>query len=277
MKIRLRCRRSVTDCEQAFAEATHSATRTMPTLLDNAPDSLTAASARLDALRHRMIGMLEWFAALVALAVILLLTESVALAASVGAGAIAALVICGLALDERRRLLMSLVAIGDANSIPEVRALAERLAHDPAERRRVAAALRTAARAGGIGSRAPMVVAPGRVALYAPRLLALADAIGDERRVVTAPAIALCRRLLSDGAVSPLYNPHLPARELERVLAVVEAGIAPSAAPAGAAALAADSAFERFSLGPSTSFAPPAMLDVDDGERLERSPRRRRT
>jgi hypothetical protein len=206
----------------------------MPTPLDNAPQSLSAASARLDALRTRLIQMLEWFAALVILGVVLLLTESAALAGSVGAGAVTALVLCGLAVDERRRLLLSLVAQGDANAIPEVRALANRLTHDPAERRRVAGALRTAARASqasGLGSRAPMVVAPGRVARYAPRLLALADAIGDEHRAVTAPAIALCRRLLTDGAGSPLYNPHLSERELDRVLALVEAGIAPARVP----------------------------------------------
>jgi hypothetical protein len=203
----------------------------MPTLLDNAPLSLSAAAAQLEALRRRMIQLLEWFAALVVLAVVLLFTESVALAGSVGAGAITALVICGLAVDERRRLLLSLVAMGDANSIPEVGALADRLAHDPAERRRVAASLRTAARAGRMGVaayRAPMVVAQGRVARYAPRLLALADAIADERVCVSPPAVALCRRLLTDGAGSPLYNPNLSERELDRVLAAVEAGIAPA-------------------------------------------------
>jgi hypothetical protein len=209
----------------------------MPRLLDNAPQSLSAASAQLDGLRTRMIQMLEWFAALVILAVVLLLTESVALACSVGAGAVTALVLLGLALDERRGLLLSLVALGDANAIPEVRALAERLAHDPAERRRVADSLRTAARAGqatGPGARAPIVVAPGRVARYAPRLLALADAIADEHHMVTAPAIALCRRMLTDGAGSPLYNPQMSERELERVLAVVEAGITPVSAPESA-------------------------------------------
>jgi hypothetical protein len=219
----------VTDSEHAFAGSVHSATWIMPTLLDNAPPSLSAASAQLAALRHRTIQTLEWFAALVVLTVVLALTESVTLAGAVGAGAVTALVICALAVDERRRLLLSLVAIGDANSIPEVRALAERLANDPAERRRVATSLRTAARAGrpGIaGYRAPMVVAAGRVALVAPRLLALADAIGDERIAVSPPAVALCRRLLTDGVGSPLYNPNLPERELDRVLAVVEAGIA---------------------------------------------------
>ena len=210
----------------------------MPTLLDNAPQSLSAASERLAALRVRMIQMLEWFVALVVLAGVLLLTESVALAGAVGAGAVTALIICGLALDERRRLLVSLVAMGDATSIPEVAALAERLAHDPAERRRVAASLRTAAsaaRPGGIGSRAPMIVAPGRVAMYAPRLLAVADAIGDERISVSPPAVALCRRLLTDGVGSPLYNANLPERELDRVLALVEAGVAATPAIAGPA------------------------------------------
>ena len=204
----------------------------MPTLLDNAPQSLTAASAQLAALRHRMIQMLEWFTALAVLTVVLLFTESATLAGAVGAGAVTALVIGGLAFDERRRLLLSLVAMGDATSIPEVGALADRLAHDPAERRRVAASLRTAVSAGrpGVaGYRAPMVVAPGRVALVAPRLLALADAFGDQRIAVSPPAVALCRRLLTDGVGSPLYNPHLPERELDRVLKVVEAGIAPAA------------------------------------------------
>ena len=122
--------------------------------------------------------------------------------------------------------------MGDANAIPEVAALADRLANDPAERLRVAASLRTAAHAGqpGLaGYRAPMVVAPGRVALVAPRLLALADAIGDQRVSVSPPAVALCRRLLTDGVGSPLYNPNLPERELDRVLKVVEAGVAPAA------------------------------------------------
>jgi hypothetical protein len=225
----------VTDCEHAFAGDVHSSVWIMPTLLDNAPPSLSAASAQLAALRDRTIQMLEWFVALVVLAVVLALTESVALAGAVGAGAVTALVIGGLAVDERRRLLLSLVAMGDANSIPEVAALAERLAHDPAERHRVAASLRTAARAsrrGVAGYRAPMVVAPGRIALYAPRLLALADAIGDQRVSVSPPAVALCRRLLSDGVGSPLYNANLPERELDRVLAIVEAGIAPRTAVA---------------------------------------------
>ena len=193
----------------------------MPALIDDAHRNLSAASARLAELRHRTSAMLEWCVALLVLGGVLWLVGSTGLAVSVAAGAIAALVIGGLALDERRRLVLGLVAQGDAFSIPEVRALADRLAHDPAQRRRVASSLRTAARAG----RAPLMLAPGRVARYGPRLLALATAIEDERRAVSPSAMALCRTLLSDGAGSPLYNPNLPERDLDRVLAAVEAGL----------------------------------------------------
>ncbi|MFZ0386263.1 MAG: hypothetical protein WAL22_11390, partial [Solirubrobacteraceae bacterium] len=67
---------------------------------------------------------------------------------------------------------------------------------------------------------------------YAPRLLALADAIGDVRVSVSPAAVALCRRLLTDGAGSPLYNPNVPEWELDRVLAAVEAGVSPAATAA---------------------------------------------
>jgi hypothetical protein len=195
----------------------------MPPLMQN----LSAASARLTELRDRGIAMLGWFVALLVLGGVLWLVGSTGLAFAIVAGAVTALVIGGLAVDERRRLVLSLVVQGDATSIPEVRALAHRLANDPRERGKVASSLRTAARAGRSGGRAPMLVAPGRAAAYAPRLLALADAIDDQRRVVSPSAVALCRTLLSDGAGSPLYNPNVPARELDRVLAAVEAGLTP--------------------------------------------------
>ncbi|MFZ0385987.1 MAG: hypothetical protein WAL22_10010, partial [Solirubrobacteraceae bacterium] len=114
MKIPLRSSRCVTDCEQALVVRAQSGTWIMPTLLDNAPQSLSAAAAQLATLRHRMLQMVEWFVALVVLSGVLLLTESVALAAAVGAGAVTALAIGGLAVDERRRLLLSLVAMGNA-------------------------------------------------------------------------------------------------------------------------------------------------------------------
>jgi hypothetical protein len=199
----------------------------MSTLLDHDRPSLTSASARLQELRKRMLAMGEWCLSLLVLGGVLWLVGSTHLAIAVATGAVAAVVIGGLAFDERRRMVLTLVAQGDATSIPEVRALAHRLTHDPAERHRLAGSLRTAARSGRGGARAPMVVASGRVAAYAPRLLALADAIEDPRRTVTAASVALCRTLLCDGANSPLYNPNLSERELDRVLRAVEAGIAP--------------------------------------------------
>jgi hypothetical protein len=169
----------------------------------------------------------EWCISLLVLGGVLWLVGSPGLAISVAVGAVAAVAIGALAVDDRRRMVLALVAQGDANSIPEVRALADRLAGDPSERHRVATSLRTAARAKGVGGRAPMLVAPGRVTAYAPRLLALADAIEDPRRTVSPPAVAMCRGLLCDGASSPLYNPNLSEHDLDRVLRAVEAGIAP--------------------------------------------------
>jgi hypothetical protein len=200
----------------------------MPTL-SYPHQNLSAAATRLAELRDRTLAAVEWCLALLIGGGVLWLVRSHDLAFSVGAGAVAAVAVGALAADERRRLLLGLVIQGDATSIPEVSALADRLANDPRERRRVAASLRAAARADHAGGRAPVVIAPGRVTTYAPRMLALADAIADEHRAVTPPAVALCRTLLSDGAGSPLYNPNVPERELDRVLAVVEAGIAPAA------------------------------------------------
>ena len=188
--------------------------------------NLSAARTRLTQLRERTRGTVEWCVALLILGGVLWLIGSRDLAFSVAAGAVAAVVTGALAEDERRRLLLGLVVQGDATSIPEVRALADRLANDPSERRRVAKALRTAARANPAASRASAAIATGKVAVYAPRMLALADTIADEDRVVTPRAVALCRTLLCDGAISPLYNVNLPESELDRALAAIEAGIA---------------------------------------------------
>ena len=212
----------------------------MPTLPSEQQD-LRTASTRLSRLRDRTRAAVEWCMALLILGGVLWLVGSDDLAFAVGAGAVAAVAIGALAVDERRRLLLALVIQGDATSIPEVGALAERLAHDPMQRRRVARALRTAVRANRHAGGAPGAIDYGRIEARAPRLLALADAIDDERHTVTPSAIALCRTLLSDGAGSPLYNPNLSERELDRTLAVVEAGIAPSArGQVAAGPLAAD-------------------------------------
>jgi hypothetical protein len=197
----------------------------MPSL-SHPHQNLSTASTRLTELHDRTRAAVEWCLALLIGGGVLWLVGSRNLAFAVGDGAVAAVVVGGLAVDERRRLLLGLVVQGDATSIPEVGALADRLAHDPAERRRIAVALRAAAcrdRAGQMGA----TINHRRVAACAPRLLAVADAVADQHRVVAPSSVALCRTLLTDGAGSPLYNPNLPERELDRMLAVVEAGIAP--------------------------------------------------
>jgi hypothetical protein len=226
MKIWLRSRRCVTDHEQAFAKRRNAGTA-MSGLTGDAPQNLSAASKRLAELHDRMRAAGEWCASLLILGAVLWLAGSRALAFPVAAGAAAAVVIGALAADERRRMLFGLVVQGDATSIPAVRTLADRLANDPGARHRVAAGLRTAARADQVTGRTPTAIASGRAANHARRMLALADAIDDPRRTASPAAVALCRTLLTDGASSPLYNPNVPESELDRVLAVVEAGIAP--------------------------------------------------
>ncbi|HEX5191763.1 MAG TPA: hypothetical protein VFW09_03110 [Solirubrobacteraceae bacterium] len=197
----------------------------MPSLRSEHLD-LTTATRRLAELRDRTRAAAEWCVALLIGGGLLWLLHSRELAFAVAAGAVAAVVVGAFAVDARRLLLLGLVVQDDATSIPEVGALADRLAHDPAQRRRVAAALRTAARVARSGGHGPSPITPSRVGPYVPRLEALADAIADDRRDVAPAAVALCRRLLCDGAGSPLYNTNLPERELDRALAAAEAGIA---------------------------------------------------
>ena len=195
--------------------------------LSHPHQNLTTASSRLTELHDRTRAAIEWCVALLIGGGVLWLVGSHALAFAAGAGAAAAVVVGAFAVDDRRRLVLGLVVQGDATSIPEVSALADRLAHDPAERRRVAAALRAVSSGDRSGGGMPTTINPGRAAAYAPRMLALADAIADQQRAVAPQAVALCRTLLTDGAISPLYNPNLPERDLDRVLAAAEAGVAP--------------------------------------------------
>jgi hypothetical protein len=64
-----------------------------------------------------------------------------------------------------------------------------------------------------------------RVARYARELEALArDLLAPGVRVHPA-SIARCRRLLTEGAESPLYNDRLPAEDVALVLRRIRAGI----------------------------------------------------
>jgi hypothetical protein len=136
-------------------------------------------------------------------------------------GAAGALGLLGLCRSDRSRLLVALVAQGDAWALDGVRDAAERLC-SPRELRRLARGLRDAAAAGMTGAQVSMMVNPARAGDVRDRLLALAERLSDPPVKVSAPAAAICRRLLCDAQHSPLYNPHVPERDLGRVLDLLE-------------------------------------------------------
>jgi hypothetical protein len=137
----------------------------------------------------------------------------------IGAGG--SLGLLGLCRSDRTRLLVALVAQGDAWALDGVRDAAERLC-SPRELRRLARGLRAAAAAGMTGAQVSMMVDPARASDVRERLLALAERLSDPLVKVSAPAVAICRRLLCDAQHSPLYNPHVPERDLRRVLDLLE-------------------------------------------------------
>lgn len=140
-------------------------------------------------------------------------------------GAAGALGLLGLCRSDRSRLLVALVAQGDAWALDGVRDAAERLC-SPRERRRLARGLRDAAAAGMTGAQLSMMVDPARAGDVRDRLLSLAERLSDPLVKVSAPAAAICRRLLCDPQHSPLYNPHVPERDLARVLDLLERDLA---------------------------------------------------
>jgi len=116
-----------------------------------------------------------------------------------------------------------LVAQGDALSIADVRAHAQRLG-TPRERRRLADGLRTAVASVTTGAHVPVMVNAPRVDDFAARLLGIAEAIADPGVSFSPQALALCGQMLHDPMRSPLCNPQVPERELPRILELVERG-----------------------------------------------------
>jgi hypothetical protein len=203
----------------------------VPGLLDQPQLDHAHARRQLDDLRSRA-RHLGWFGAALGLAgaVLVGLGQSRP-GVPLLIGTAAALGLLGLCRTDRRRLLVRLVAQGDAWALDGVRELARELC-TPRERRRLAGGLKAAAEAGRTGAQLSMMVDAARAGDAGDRLLALADRFGDPLVAVSAQAAAICRRLLCDARHSPLYNPHVPERDLSRVLDLLEGDLRPG--PLGA-------------------------------------------
>jgi hypothetical protein len=196
----------------------------VPGFLDLPQLDLEQSLARLRELRARG-------RQLAALTLALALAGAVLLAAVGGSagvplliGSAGALGLLGLCRSDRRRLLVALVAQGDAWALDGVRDAAEYL-RSPRELRRLARGLRAAAAAGMTGAQVTMMVDPARAGDVRDRLLALAERLSDPLVKVSGPAAAICRRLLCDAQHSPLYNPHVSERDLGRVLDLLESDL----------------------------------------------------
>lgn len=196
----------------------------MPGLLQQELLDLRTAEHRLEGLRRRARQLAALGVLLTCAAAVLIGVSPAGPGVPLGVGALAAFGLCGIARADRRRLLVRLVAQGDALAIDSVRACAERLS-SRRERERLAQGLRLALRAIAPGTQAPIMVDPGRVDDCAPRLRGLADSVADPRVSCTPQALALCGQLLHDPTRSPLCNPHVPKWELWRILDLVEQGL----------------------------------------------------
>lgn len=197
----------------------------MPGFLDLPQLDLEQALTRLRELRARGRHLAALTLALAVAGALLVTAVSGSVGVPLLIGAAGALGLLGLCRSDRTRLLVALVAQGDAWALEGVRDAAARLCR-PRELRRLARGLRAAAAAGMTGAQVSIMVDPARASDARDRLLALAERLSDPLVKVSAPAAAICRRLLCDAQHSPLYNPHVPERDLGRVLDLLERDLA---------------------------------------------------
>ena len=146
------------------------------------------------------------------------------LAASLLLGAAVGVAVAAVARGDRQKLLTRLVAQGDGERCAAARRLAADLVAGP-RRRRLAAGLERAASVARLGIHEYTHVRPDRAFSARTELLQLAAAFRDDDATIAPVSAALCRRMLCEGAVSPLYNPRIPEDELARLLRAIAAGI----------------------------------------------------
>jgi hypothetical protein len=178
------------------------------------------AAARLEGLRHQRRSRLGMSAAAAGMAALALIVSNT-LAISVGTG-VAALLVLALSDTFRRRELLALLALNpNAYVVPDVKRYGDRLTV-PRGRQRLARALeRVLSQAGSPYS----YCIGGRVNKFRKELEALAASLRTPGARVEPTSVALCWRLLTRAAESPLYNWKLPADELGFEVQRIQAGI----------------------------------------------------
>jgi hypothetical protein len=197
-------------------------------LLDQKPLDLRDAERRLLALGRRTHELIGLGLVLAAVAAFTVVVDPSGPGVPIAIGAVSAFGLAALRRADRRKLLAQLVVQGDALAITEVKLYAQQLT-TARERRRLADGLRMAVASVGQGAHVTVMVNAPRVDDFAPRLLGIAEAISDQAVSFNPQALALCGQMLHDPMRSPLCNPHVPERELPRILELVERGRVSSA------------------------------------------------
>lgn len=139
---------------------------------------------------------------------------------ALAAGAVALLALALFDTARRRELIAELALNEQAYSVPAVRRYGESLVAP--RRRRIAAALdRVVRNAGAPGT----VYLASRVHACRGEIKALAATLRARGARPDPTSIALCWRLLTRGAESPLYNQRVPAEELRAAVRRIHAGV----------------------------------------------------
>jgi hypothetical protein len=156
-------------------------------------------------------GLLTWLA----------LGPRPALAYSLAAGAAFEALVALWALLSRRGLIARLALEPDAYAIPEVEAYGASITR-PRQLAILARGIRSMVRD---ALRPDSLYLGDRVIRYARELEAVArDLVAPGARVHPS-SVARCRRLLTEAAESPLYNPKLPAEDIPQIVRRIRAGI----------------------------------------------------
>jgi hypothetical protein len=146
-------------------------------------------------------------------------SERLALALTVGAGF--ELLLVATSVLSRRSLIARLSLEPDAYCIPEVAAYGTALAK-PKKRAQLADGFRSMVRD---ALRPGALYLPDRVLRHARELEALARDLRSPAVRVHPASVARCRRLLTEAAESPLYNPRLSEEDLEVILRRIRSGM----------------------------------------------------